>query len=734
MIHFGRSDFDNIDNEALDFEQLEAFIQNNSVVQPSSSTTQPTSGDATNQITHTPNLPESPPDSGSEPPYSPNIKANQNLPMEQHMTQGNMNMNTLTELHVPHHHNLLTPSTEIFLANEHQQQLLQINNLLHGNKHDGTILPSHHHQQAPPQDHMLLYQVNQSGQIIELNHIHHQNQSIGNRMYKEGIIEMENSTGSLPAIHDMHQGLQGNINESLQMIEDNFTTQLNNQEITSGTTSNIKKRKGLLQSFVSEREGSLKAYLKPESKSAKHYGGVKSKKKHHHVQPTNEISETVTTGRKSNNNNDKKSQLSSKANEVFEENNENKNNNYIDNMTSKGNDSGSDGSQTQCIRFNVFQQQQWHSLLDHNHQELPIPHFRVDADKGFNFSNSDDAFVCQKKNHFQITCHVQLHGNGIYVKTQTGLEKVRTFHLHFYGVKLETPAQTIRIEQSQSDRSKKPFYPVLVDLQNGQVGKITVGRLHFSETTCNNMRKKGRPNPEQRYFQLVVGLNAHTYTGYYPIISHASERIIVRASNPGQFEGDVDLCCWQRGITQNSIFYQGKIGINTDMPDEYLVVNGNVKVSGHIIQPSDERVKNNICELNCKDQLENINQIRIVKYQYDQSFAGNNELDSKTYHTGIIAQELKNILPDAVHNGGNVRLANGTNIDNFLQVNKDRIFMENIGAVKQLVKITDNLEKRIENLENHHTVGFFDKIKILQLVIILMVFFTALCSSLTISR
>lgn len=91
----------------------------------------------------------------------------------------------------------------------------------------------------------------------------------------------------------------------------------------------------------------------------------------------------------------------------------------------------------------------------------PIPHFRVDADKGFNFSNSDDAFVCQKKNHFQITCHVQLHGNGVYVKTQTGLEKVRTFHLHFYGVKLETPAQTIRIEQSQSDRSKKPFYPVL---------------------------------------------------------------------------------------------------------------------------------------------------------------------------------------------------------------------------------------------------------------------------------
>lgn len=52
--------------------------------------------------------------------------------------------------------------------------------------------------------------------------------------------------------------------------------------------------------------------------------------------------------------------------------------------------------------------------------------------------------------------------------------------------------------------------------------------------------------------------------------------------------------------------------------------------------------------------------------------------------------------------------------------------MESIGAVKQLAKITDNLEKRIENLENHHTVGIFDKIKIFQFIVILMVFFTAL--------
>lgn len=44
------------------------------------------------------------------------------------------------------------------------------------------------------------------------------------------------------------------------------------------------------------------------------------------------------------------------------------------------------------------------------------------------------------------------------------------------------------------------------------------------------MRKKGRPNPEQRYFQLVVGLHAHTHSGNFPVVSQGSERIIVRVS------------------------------------------------------------------------------------------------------------------------------------------------------------------------------------------------------------
>ena len=77
----------------------------------------------------------------------------------------------------------------------------------------------------------------------------------------------------------------------------------------------------------------------------------------------------------------------------------------------------------------------------------------------------------------------------------------------FYGVKSDVPTTQIKIEQSQADRSKKEFLPVKLDLNanNGSTAfQVTVGRLHFAETTSNNMRKKGKPNPAQKYFQLVV--------------------------------------------------------------------------------------------------------------------------------------------------------------------------------------------------------------------------------------
>lgn len=67
----------------------------------------------------------------------------------------------------------------------------------------------------------------------------------------------------------------------------------------------------------------------------------------------------------------------------------------------------------------------------------PTPQFRVDADKGFNYSNADESFVCQKKNHFQVTIHVQPIAEARYVRTSEGTtHQIESFALHFHGVKV----------------------------------------------------------------------------------------------------------------------------------------------------------------------------------------------------------------------------------------------------------------------------------------------------------
>ncbi|XP_055986661.1 myelin regulatory factor-like protein [Sorex fumeus] len=349
------------------------------------------------------------------------------------------------------------------------------------------------------------------------------------------------------------------------------------------------------------------------------------------------------------------------------------------------------------LKWQPYQSVPWHSLLNGHYEKLPDLGYQVVTDKGFNFSPADEAFVCQKKNHFQLTIHIQVWGSPKFVKTQMGLKPIEMFYLKAFGVKVEATNQIITIEQSQADRSKRIFNPVKIDLLTDQVTKVTLGRLHFSETTANNMRKKGKPNPDQRYFMLVVGLYAANQDQFYLLAAHVSERIIVRASNPGQFENDSDTL-WQRGQVPESVVCHSRVGINTDAPDEALVVCGNAKVMGTIMHPSDSRAKQNIQEVDTNEQLRRIAQMRIVEYDYKPEFASAMGINP-AHQTGMIAQEVQEILPRAVREVGDVTCENGETLENFLMVDKDQIFMENVGAVKQLCKLTNNLEERIEELE-----------------------------------
>ncbi|OCT81824.1 hypothetical protein XELAEV_18024331mg [Xenopus laevis] len=287
----------------------------------------------------------------------------------------------------------------------------------------------------------------------------------------------------------------------------------------------------------------------------------------------------------------------------------------------------------QSIKWQPHQQNKWVPLYDASYKELPMPTYKVDADKGFNFSTGDDAFVCQKKNHFQVTVYIGMIGEPKYVKTPEGILPIECFFLKLNGAKLEAINQSISIEQSQSDRSKRRFLPVTLSVPPDQVTKVTVGRLHFSETTSNNMRKKGKPNPDQRYFILVVALQVQAQNQMYLMAAQASERIIVRASNPGQFESDSEVL-WQRGQLPDTVFHHGRIGINTERPDEALVVHGNVKIMGSLMHPSDIRAKESVEEVDTTEQLKRISQMRLVHYHYKPEFASTVGLDENAAETG----------------------------------------------------------------------------------------------------
>ena len=163
-----------------------------------------------------------------------------------------------------------------------------------------------------------------------------------------------------------------------------------------------------------------------------------------------------------------------------------------------------------------------------------------------------------------------------------------------------------------------------------------------------------------------------------------------QASNPGQFDNESDIN-WNKGRTPDSIFhvvrsshgifssfknqpsklFQGRVGINTDSPDENLTVHGNIKLTGHIMQPSDLRVKEDIREMDSREQLKRIAALKMYNYKYKQNFADFAGLSEEELRDmGVLAQEVSEILPDAVRETGDVVLNDGECIDNFLVVNK----------------------------------------------------------------
>jgi hypothetical protein len=54
---------------------------------------------------------------------------------------------------------------------------------------------------------------------------------------------------------------------------------------------------------------------------------------------------------------------------------------------------------------------------------------------------------------------------------------------------------------------------------------------------------------------------------------------------------------WTKGSTPDSVYHIGRVGVNTDHPDEAVTVHGNIKLSGQILHTSDIRAKQDFHEV-----------------------------------------------------------------------------------------------------------------------------------------
>jgi hypothetical protein len=114
----------------------------------------------------------------------------------------------------------------------------------------------------------------------------------------------------------------------------------------------------------------------------------------------------------------------------------------------------------------------------------------------------------------------------------------------------------------------------------------------------------------------------------------------------------------------------GNMGINTTSPSQRLHVVGNILASGDITAFSDKRLKTNINIIN--DALAKVHSLTGYTFNVEHS-ADTNKNKVTPQHTGLLAQEVLNVLPEAVHqdNDGYYSLAYGNIVGLLVQAIKE---------------------------------------------------------------
>ncbi|HWY78344.1 MAG TPA: tail fiber domain-containing protein, partial [Verrucomicrobiae bacterium] len=142
------------------------------------------------------------------------------------------------------------------------------------------------------------------------------------------------------------------------------------------------------------------------------------------------------------------------------------------------------------------------------------------------------------------------------------------------------------------------------------------------------------------------------------------------------------------GVARLLINTNGQVGIGTTSPDATLSVNGSADKpgGGSWSTYSDARLK--CVGASFTHGLDALSAIQPIHYHYRPDNPLN--LPSQPDYVGVVAQQVQQTVPEAVH-----RSENG-----YLVVNNDPILWTMLNAIKELKAENDSLKHRVERLEN----------------------------------
>lgn len=147
---------------------------------------------------------------------------------------------------------------------------------------------------------------------------------------------------------------------------------------------------------------------------------------------------------------------------------------------------------------------------------------------------------------------------------------------------------------------------------------------------------------------------------------------------------------WDNGT--NSIFYTvGNVGIGTTSPAYKLHVTGDIYTTGDVVTFSDVRLKSNVQTIT--DALDKVSNMRGVYFDVDNH-------PTSTRKIGVIAQEMKTVIPEVVTSPDNTNNnIEGNNENNYLGVAYGNLVGVLIEAIKELNESNKELRSRIQRLE-----------------------------------